>query len=162
MRYCEIIIWLFIVGCKPAQLIGTVPYHEDLSIHRPPVRSSSQRVDPPKERNYEFTPLTGHIKAELDSIVRISVAQNEAGKLVEGFIIQVYTGNDRNMASQIRNKIASLFPDMSPKISYRQPNFQVKVGRFTNRLKAHKALWEVKETFPKALLVPGRITISYE
>lgn len=161
MRYCGIVILLILASCKPTQPTATASYSEDLSIHRPKmeVDTSANSVETITE---DFEPITGHIKAELDSIIRISVAQNKESKVVEGYIIQVYTGNSRERANDIRRKVDSYFPDLEPKITYRQPNFQVKAGRFTDRLKAHKTLQALQEEFPKALLVPERFKISYE
>lgn len=161
MRNCGIIILLFLVACKAAPPATTTPtYDEDISVHRPQldsVKTVTQEVY--KE---EFIPLSGHIKAELDSIVNISIAQNKESKLVEGFVIQVYNGNSRERANQVWRQMDSNFPDLAAKISYHQPNFRVKAGRFTDRLEAHRIFRQVKEEFPKALLVPERLSMSYE
>lgn len=106
--------------------------------------------------------MYGHIKAEMDSIISISVAENKEGKLVDGYSLIVYTGNNRNESKEVWRRIVTNFPSLDPKISYRQPNFQVRAHRFQDRLKAHRALQAVKREFPKALLVPERYKISYE
>ena len=163
MRHCGIIILILIVGCKAAPPASTAIYSEDLSVHRPVMDYQTEsNSDSSETEAEEFIPLTGHIKAELDSIINISVAQNKERKLVNGFFIQIYTGNSRVEANRIRNKVDSYFPDLAPKISYHQPNFRVKAGRFTNKLKAHRIFNEVKSEFPKALLVPTRFVIKYE
>ena len=155
------IILLLLVACKAAPPPATLPtYEEDLSVHRPQLDSSA--VESVEVKTEEFVPLTGHIKAELDSILRVSVTQNKEEKLIDGFVIQVYNGNSRDRANQVWNQMDRNFPDLSPKISYHQPNFRVKAGRFTDKLKAHRAFQQVKEEFPKALLVPERLSMSYE
>ncbi|MEQ9405336.1 MAG: SPOR domain-containing protein [Cyclobacteriaceae bacterium] len=162
MRNCGIIILILLVGCKAAPPASTASYSEDLSVYRPkPVMTNtdSAKVETLKEA---FTPLEGHIKAELDSIVRVSVAQNKEGKLVNGFIIQLYTGNSRDEANAVWNRFDELFPGLSPKVSYLQPNFRVKAGRFTNKLKAQRIFRDIKAEFPKALLVPERFIMNYE
>ncbi len=160
MRYSGIVIALM-VACKAAPPATTLPaYEEDLSVHRPAMDSLTLDSNDPKTE--EFVPLVGHIKAELDSIVRVSVAENKEEKLVDGFVIQVYNGNSRDRANEVWRLIDRNFTDLSPKISYHQPNFRVKAGRFTDRLKAHRIFQQVKEEFPKALLVPERLSMTYE
>ena len=161
MRHSGIIVLFLHLGCKVTVPISTAPaYQEDLSVHRPKMDSTT--VVSTELKTEEFIPLTNHIKAELDSIIKISIAQNKEEKLIDGFIIQVYTGNSRDKANQTWSQIDRNFPDLNPKVSYHQPNFRVKAGRFTNRLKAHRVFKEVKAKFPRALLVPERFTMTYE
>ncbi|MEP1094514.1 MAG: SPOR domain-containing protein [Cyclobacteriaceae bacterium] len=161
MRYSGIIILSLLAACKAAPPPSTIPtYEEDLSVHRPQLDSSLVVSDVPKTE--DFVPLKGHIKTELDSIVRISVVENKEEKLIDGFVIQVYNGNSRDRANQVWNQMDRNFPDLTAKISYHQPNFRVKAGRFTDRLTAHRIFRRVREEFPKALLVPERLTMNYE
>ncbi|MEQ6167034.1 SPOR domain-containing protein [Ekhidna sp. MALMAid0563] len=109
-----------------------------------------------------YAPLTGHIKAELDSIAKVAYEQNKDGQYVDGFVIQVYSGNSRQDANDARYKMNEYFPELSSKVSYHQPNFRVKAGKFTNRLRAHRVYADVKEEFPRALLIPERFFLRYE
>lgn len=156
---------LFLIGCKAVPLPSTPSYKEDLSVHRPKFESDGNQsalTSEPEVLTEEFKPLTGGIKAELDSIVKISVAENKERKLVDGFFIQVYNGNSREEASNIRDRVAELYPDLTPQISYHQPNFRVKAGQFVDRLKAYRIYQSIKVDFPKALLVPDRFVITYD
>lgn len=164
MRNCGIVLLIFLVGCKVAPPTSTPTYSEDLSVHRPQLESTSEQLEVTENDSLteDFTPLTGGIKAELDSIVKISVAQNKERKLVDGFFIQVYNGNNREEASKIRNEVAESYPDLSPKVSYHQPNFRVKAGQFIDRLAAYRIYQEIKADFPKALLVPDRFVMKYD
>ncbi len=161
MRYCGLIILILLASCKTTQPVATATYSEDLSIHRPAMEVPVS-IDTIPTETVTFVPLEGHIKQELDSIVRISIAQNREGKVVNGFVIQVYTGNSRDQANTIRRQMEDYFPELEPKISYHQPNFKVKAGRFTDRLRAHRIFEQVKEEFPRALLIPERFTMIYE
>ncbi|MEM9340010.1 MAG: hypothetical protein AAGA66_14840 [Bacteroidota bacterium] len=162
MRNCGIVIVLLLGACKASAPTGSSAYFEDLSVHRP-VLSETKKADTlPSIRMESFSPMYGHIKSEMDSIINVSIAQNKKGKLVDGYTLLVYTGNDRDEANDVRYRVSNSFPNLNPKGSYRQPNFQVRAGRFTDRLKAHQALNSVKKEFPKALLVPERFKISYE
>ncbi|WP_421763298.1 SPOR domain-containing protein [Ekhidna sp.] len=164
MRTYRLVILLFLAACKATTPTSTSKYSEDLSIHRKALSvDKKDSVNVSQELVSEpYTPLTGHISMELDSIAKIAYLENKAGKYVDGHIIQVYSGNSRDEANEARSKMYEFFPELEPKISYHQPNFRVKAGRFTNRLKANRVYEQVKEEFPKALLIPERFLQKYE
>lgn len=164
MRTYRLIILCFLAACKAATPTSTSVYSEDLSIHRPVM----MELEPDSAKAAQeiitepYIPLSGHIKTELDSIAKVAYEQNKDGQYVDGFVIQVYSGNSRQDANDTRNRMYEYFPDLNPKVSYHQPNFRVKAGRFTNRLRAHRVYAEVKEEFPRALLLPERFLLKYE
>jgi len=153
------------VACKATTPTTTGLYSEDLSVHRPINTSGTNEVGengdiPVKEEPYK--PPSGHIKVELDSIAKVAYLENKKGRYVDGFVIQVYSGSSREEANQIRDTMFELFPELSPKVSYHQPTFRVKAGRFTDRLEAKRIHEEVKKEFPTALLLPDRFFMKYE
>ncbi|MFK7952145.1 MAG: SPOR domain-containing protein [Ekhidna sp.] len=165
MRTYRLALFTILIGCKAA--VPTTDsnniYKEDLSVLRADV--SEQKVSndtAKKEIVEEYVPLTGHIKAELDSIASISLEQNKKGKMVDGFVILVYSGNDRDEANNIRNQMYQNFSDLKPKVSYHQPSFRVKAGQFEDRLEGTRICAEVKKEFSRALLVPERFRVIYE
>lgn len=165
MRTYRLIILFLLAACKattPTSSIGG--YSEDLSVHRPQVETNNEieLTDQDSPQTEEYVPLTGHIGKELDSIAKISYAQNKAGRNVDGYVIQVYSGTSRNDANEAQIKASELFPDLDAKITYRQPSFRVKGGQFIDRLEANRIYNEVKKEFPRALLIPERLVISYE
>lgn len=159
-----VILFLVVVGCKATSTSSTSEvYREDLSVHRSKMPVSTKQNEQPKTNvDQAYTPLTGHIQLELDSISKISYAQNKAGRYVDGYVIQVYSGTSRESANEAQAKMQELFPELSSKVSYRQPNFRVKGGKFLDRLEANRVYNQVKEEFSRALLVPERLLISYE
>jgi hypothetical protein len=164
MRTYRLIILCFLAACKATTPTSTSVYSENLSIHRPVMMElESDSIETTQEVITEpYAPLTGHIKAELDSIAKVAYEQNKDGQYVDGFVIQVYSGNSRQDANDARYKMNEYFPELSPKVSYHQPNFRVKAGKFTNRLRAHRVYANVKEEFPRALLIPERFFLRYE
>ncbi|WP_370090063.1 SPOR domain-containing protein [Ekhidna sp.] len=164
MRINRLAILILLVGCKAATLTSTSKYSEDLSIHRPVMMDEMKEDNRLEKKTLEeaYTPLTGHIKNELDSIARVAYAENKAGKYVDGYVIQVYSGSSREEANNTRSRMYELFPELEPKVSYHQPNFRVKAGRFTDRLKANRIHEQVKKDFPRALLIPDRFLQKYE
>ncbi len=163
MRIDRLIILLLLAGCKAATPTSSSSYQENLSVHRPSFESEVK-----EEKNElllqkeKYTPLTGHIGEALDSIAKIAYQQNKKGRYVDGYVIQVYSGSSREEANEAQIKMTELFPALGPKVSYRQPSFRVKGGQFIDRLEANRIYNQVKEQFPKALLIPDRLLISYE
>jgi len=170
MRVNRLIILAMLMACRATVPSSTEPYSEDLSIHRPvtpvkpitPVKEEGINTKVMLSEEADYVPLTGHIRAELDSITKVAYEQNKEGKYVDGFVIQVYSGTSRDEANTARSQMNQLFPELNPKMSYRQPSFRVKGGRFTDRLEAHRVYKIVKEEFQRALLIPERFLLTYE
>ena len=131
------LIWLLVAlaSCKATVKTTSATKEEDLSVHRPPL--NYEETDPKQEEQKEifekFTPLTGSIKDELDSIMKISAQWNKKNNVVNGYVIQIYSGISREEANNVREQAYILYPELQPKIIYRQPNFRVRLGRFTER-----------------------------
>ncbi len=163
MRINRLIILALITSCKVATSTTSSTYTEDLSIHRSiqPIYTE-KRIEKTEQVKELFTPLEGHIKFELDSIMKISDAINKEGKYVDGYMIQVYSGTSRDNANTARFSVDKLFPELNWKVSYHQPTFRVRGGRFSDRLEAHRIYKAIKEQFPRALLIPERFFLQYE
>jgi hypothetical protein len=98
-----------------------------------------------------------HIKSELDSVLSTIRASRSEIEFLNGFTVQVYSGNNREQANEIKTQVYQAFEEYDPEISYIQPNFKVKIGRFFDRLEANKVYTRVKAEFPKAIVIPERI-----
>ena len=143
---------------------STDTYKEDLSVLRPDLsvnKKPESQSETITSANLNTIPDLS-IKTELDSINKIIIQRNSEKKYIDGYTIQIYTGNDNEAAREAKELAMNLFPDLEPVISYNQPTFKVKVGSYQNRLEAHKVFQSLKEEFPYALLIPERIPIKYE
>ncbi len=172
MRYYRLSYFLVfavaITACKKGVVTSTTTdtYQEDLSALRPTLEKPS---DPIATESIESTDTpTGNqgkslaLTVELDSVNRIITKRNSEKKFVDGYTIQIYTGNDDKAANEAKDHVEIMFPNLEPIISYNQPTFKVKVGSYYNRLEAHKIFESLKEDFPYALLIPERIAIKHE
>lgn len=165
MRTYRLIILLLLGACKattPTSSSGS--YSEDLSVHRPALEQRQEPTENVENQVMQeaYVPLSGHIKTELDSINKIALAQNKEGRYVDGYVIQVYSGNSRDAANRAKSDMYVFFPELSPRVSYHQPTFRVKAGRFINRLQANRVHQAVKRKFPRALLLPERFLLKYD
>ena len=150
----------------PAQSVDTGVYEENLAVHRTQyVEPSYALYNVVNEDENTLTPLTSpknSIKTELDSV--FSIVKNELNNVqfIRGLTIQLYTGNDRDNANNVKNRVYQTFDDLIPRVSYDQPNYKVRVGKYYNRLDANEDFTKLKKVFPQAILVPDRILIESE
>lgn len=168
MRACRLIIPLLflIASCKTASVStnNETSYEEDLSYLRPSVSNEeiNEVVSDTAKSTSENSFVGQNIKPQLDSLNKIIIERNKQVEYIDGYTIQVYTGNNRNAASEARDKVLEIDDSMNPTISYYQPSCKVKVGQYVNKLQAHKILESLKPHFPRVLLLPERIKVNYE
>jgi hypothetical protein len=74
-----------------------------------------------------------------------------------GFRVQIYNGNDRNLAQKIRTEVLQLYRDEPVYLLYEAPYFKVRVGDFRDRIEAQKMLHAMKQSYKGVLLVPDKI-----
>lgn len=140
---------------------GGKSHFEDLSALRPRFTftdSSFQNTDhtPRKPGVAPVMTVNEKVNAVLDSIDKI----NTLRKFVDGFTIQIYSGQNREDANNTKKKMLEEIGDMKADLQYLQPKFRVKTGNYFTRLEAQKDLLRLKHVFPNAILVPERIPIK--
>ncbi len=151
-----------VISCKSTKPTTSqvTTYDEDLSYLRP---VATDQIDPEDESIAETTVEKPdivpqyHIKSELDSVLSTIRASRSEIEFLNGFTVQVYSGNNREQANEIKTQVYETFEEYEPEISYIQPNFKVKIGKFFDRLEANKVYTRVKAEFPKAIVIPERI-----
>lgn len=158
-----ITVFGWLVGCSPKVTKQSTVYKEDLSVHRPDYpnptfESNNVEIAEVEERSNVMP--TQHIKNELDSVLNTIILSKKDIRRVSGFSIQVYSGNNRDKAAQVRNDVLAISEEFNPKISYSQPNYKVKVGKYFSRIEANKDYVVLKQEFGQALLVPDKILIE--
>lgn len=79
-----------------------------------------------------------------------------------GYRIQIYFGNDKLQAKDVRSKYLNAFPTSKAYEVYEIPNFKVRVGDFRTRLEAYQFLKQLKSEFPGAFIVQSEIEIVLE
>jgi hypothetical protein len=165
-----VLIFLAVIGlyaCAP-QNVSTSrvgDYDEDLSKYRPKFETEAGSSDPGEvtvenpEKKIEVAPsndITGPINSYLDTLA----VRNAKVNYVEGYTVLVYTGTNREEANQAKLKVLELIPDSNPILKFESPSYKVKVGKFYNRLEAHRIREELTRQFPKSIIVPERIYLN--
>lgn len=140
-------------------------YEEDLSIYRPSYEMADDMDDDYSEpveyaNTTEYVEPTNHIKAELDTVLYRIIKSRENIQYIDGFSIQLYSGNNRDKANQVKVKTYEVLEDLRPRVSYDQPNYKVRVGEYYSRLEANTDFVTLQKHFSRAVLVPVKIKIE--
>ena len=77
-----------------------------------------------------------------------------------GYRVQIYNGNDRNKAIQIKVDFLRRHPDVPAYMTYIQPQFRIKVGDFKTRAEAAELYREMNQLYGAAMIVPDVIVIN--
>lgn len=138
------------------------PYHEDLSRLRPRIELPIESINA-KDSSEKTKPLVKPVKtvnakvdAVLDSIDRFNLTR----KFINGFTIQIYSGQKREDAMNVKKKMQEEVEELQANLKYEQPKFRVTVGKYFTRLEAQRDLLLLKRKFSTASLVPEKIMLK--
>lgn len=87
---------------------------------------------------------------------------NAAHPGMPGYRIQLYFGNDRNHATEMKTEFQHEYPKTGAYVLYRQPNFKLRVGDFKTRLEAVKFLKEIQPDYNTAFIVQDDVKLPEE
>jgi hypothetical protein len=74
-----------------------------------------------------------------------------------GYRVQVFYGSDRREAFNEQARFRSLYPRISTYISYKEPNYYLRVGDFRTRMEAQRLQNELRSTFPTLFIFREKI-----
>lgn len=145
--------------CFAQKSNGKPPYyHEDLYPLRPklsePVDTVELSTHRPKVPVIPTHQVNQKVDQVLDSINRFNVTR----KFIDGYTIQIYSGQNREEAMNTKKKV-SAEASMNALLEYNQPKFRVRVGNYYSRMESQKDLLRLKRIFPNAILVPEKIPV---
>lgn len=133
-------------------------YHEDLFYLRPrlpePVDSLSSLQSHPDKH---FVAAHANVNEKVDDVLDSINSFNITRKFIDGFTIQIYSGQNREEAMNVKKKMN--LGDLNALLEYHQPKFRVRVGSYYSRLEAHRDLTRLRKLFPNAILVPEKILV---
>jgi len=95
----------------------------------------------------------------LDSLIDKNIAKNNINKTISGYRIQLFSGNERVNANNIKTKFLRLFPEQAAYLSYQQPYFKIRVGDFRSRLEAKLFYNKIKEEFSESIIIQDKINL---
>ncbi|MCF8424945.1 MAG: SPOR domain-containing protein [Bacteroidia bacterium] len=107
---------------------------------------------------------TGSIKIKgdniyLDSLIDKNIAKNKINRTIAGYRIQLFSGNERINANNIKTKFLRLFPEQTAYLLYQQPYFKIRVGDFRSKLEAKLFYNKIKEEFSESIIIQDKINL---
>jgi cell division protein FtsN len=144
-----------------AQKSNGNPIYEDLSVYRPKfVNSVDTAKTSATTQRTDSVIATKNVNAKIDAVLDSIDRFNLTKKFVDGFTIQIYSGQKRDEAMNTKQRMNAEVTDLSANLQYVQPKFRVTVGSYFNKLDAQKDLSRLKRHFSTAILVPEKIPIK--
>jgi hypothetical protein len=138
------------------------PFHEDLSKLRPKIEKQSDAItkkDSTIKKPILVTPkktVNARVDAVLDSIDMFNLMR----KYIDGYTIQIYSGQKREDAMNTKRKMQEEVPTLIATLQYQQPKFRVTVGKYFSKLEAQPDLLILRRKFSTAILVPEKIQVK--
>lgn len=87
---------------------------------------------------------------------------NETLKTMEGFRIQIFSdsgNNSKTRAQTVQEEVAARFPEIGVYLSFKSPNYRIRVGDFRTRLDAQRFLTDISVDYPNAFIVNDMINL---
>jgi hypothetical protein len=104
-------------------------------------------------------PLVDMVLQQYETL-RLRIMENPDNKAIPGYRIQIFFDsgiNSSDRARQARDDFQSRFPDIQAYVSWKAPNYRVRVGDFRTRLEAEKALQTIIIDYPNAWVIKDEI-----
>jgi len=74
-----------------------------------------------------------------------------------GYRVQIFYGSDRREVYSAQSKFNSSYPELNTYITYKQPNYYLRVGDFRTRLEAQRLMNELRPIFPTLFIFREKI-----
>lgn len=92
-------------------------------------------------------------------VARDSVLKGRIDKL-PGYRVQIYANVGRQGALSTKSALMSNYPGVPNYLTYRAPNYVVRVGDFIDKEEAVLFCRQLKETFPSAFVAPDTVNFG--
>jgi hypothetical protein len=109
---------------------------------------------------------TGNIRVIQDEKVDLLVSKhiqiNQNGKGMDGFRIQIFFdsgNNSKTRATSIYESFLAKYPGVGAYLTFKTPNYKVRVGDFRTKLDAQRFLNEIITEYPNAWIIDDRINL---
>ncbi len=81
-----------------------------------------------------------------------------------GYRVQIFYGSDRRAIFKEQARFRSLYPNLMAYVTYKEPNYYLRVGDFRTRMEAQKLMSELKSSYPTLFIFREKInapTLEY-
>ena len=90
----------------------------------------------------------------------VAVSTGKPGRTIVsqmGYRLQVFYGSDRRKVFNEQSRFNNIYPELNTYITYKQPNYYLRVGDFRTRLEAQRFMNELRGTFPTLFIFREKI-----
>ncbi|MDW3651313.1 MAG: SPOR domain-containing protein [Bacteroidia bacterium] len=128
----------------------------------PLLDENGEALPEPQSLSYVFTPgKKVHVEADyrLEALVNADIAIKSRIETLNGYRIQLYAGRGESGAQRIKGRFYNLFPDYAAYLTFKSPNYVVRVGDFLDKEDVTIFTRQIREHFPGAFPVPDRVKV---
>lgn len=154
-----VILFVLLPLWSHAQRQARPYYHEDLYGLRPKLNEPVDTISHSPERApKQFVAAHYSVNEKVDDVLDSINSFNITRKFIDGYTIQVYSGQNREEANNIKKRVASE-TGLNAMVEYNQPKFRVRYGGYYSRMEAQRDLTRLKRSFANAILVPEKLLV---
>jgi hypothetical protein len=95
-------------------------------------------------------------------LVQKHIQINQALNSMPGFRIQVFSEsgiNSKTKAQDVYDEFQSRFPEKEVYLTFKSPNYRVRIGNFRTKLDAQRFLIELTADYPNAFIIADEINL---
>ncbi len=104
-------------------------------------------------------PLFDTLLYQLDSVQRMKAA-NPDNMGIDGFRVQIFFDSGTysgDRANEVKEEFEENYEAVGAYVTWKAPNYRVRVGDFRSRLEAEKFLRDISENYPNAWVIKDEI-----
>ena len=98
----------------------------------------------------------------IDLLIQKHIQINQILKTIDGFRIQVFSdsgNNSKTKALAVYDEFMGKYPSTGVYLTFKSPNYKVRVGDFRTRLDAQRFLNEIQAEYPNAFIITDQINL---
>jgi hypothetical protein len=99
---------------------------------------------------------------KVDLLVSKHIRINQGSQGIDGYRIQIFFdsgNNSKTNAKGVYESFIAKFPDVKAYLSFKTPNYKVRVGDFRTKLDAQRFLNEILTDYPNAWITADQINL---
>ena len=99
---------------------------------------------------------------KVDELVAKHIKINQNKGTIEGFRVQIFSdsgNNSKTQAQAVSDAFTAKFPNINAYLTFKSPNYRVRVGDFRSRLDAQRFLSEIAADYPNAFIISDKINL---
>jgi hypothetical protein len=99
---------------------------------------------------------------KVDLLVSKHIQINQNRKGIDGFRIQIFFdsgNNSKTRAKSIYESFMAKYPDIGTYLTFKTPNYKVRIGDFRTKLDAQRFLNEIIADYPNAWIIEDQINL---